>query len=76
MNKKESIKMGLDYTVQCEIEQLKIYTKELTNLNELGIYLAKQDTSRALKTLKLMLLAHEANYIRKDFDLAFVLLFS
>ena len=73
MNKKESIKMGLDYTVQCEIEQLKIYTKELTNLNELGIYLAKQDNSRALKTLKLMLLAHEANYIRKDFDLTFVL---
>ncbi len=65
--------MSLDYTTQCEIEQLKIYTKELTDLNELGIYLAKQDNSRALKTLKLMLLAHEANYIRKDFDLAFVL---
>ena len=44
-------------------------TKELKNLNGLGIYLSKQTDINALKTLKLMILSYETGRIDKKFDI-------
>lgn len=44
-------------------------TKDLKNLNELGIYLAKQTDIDALKSLKLLILASENSMLDKDFDI-------
>lgn len=44
-------------------------TKDLRNLNELGIYLAKQTDIDALKSLKLLILASENSMLDKDFDI-------
>ena len=44
-------------------------TKDLKNLNKLGIYLAKQTDIDALKSLKLLILASENSMLDKDFDI-------
>lgn len=44
-------------------------TKELKNLNGLGIYLSKQTDINALKTLKLIILSHETGRIDKRLDI-------
>lgn len=51
------------------IRILNDVTKDLDNLNELGIYLAKQIEPDAIKTLKLLVLASEDKKLDKPFDI-------
>ena len=44
-------------------------TKDLENLNELGIYLARETNVDALKSLKLIILASETKLLEKSFDI-------
>mgnify|MGYP003313488433 CR=1 FL=1 len=60
-----------DY-VKSSIAILNDTTKELNNLNQLGIYLSKQININALKTLKLIILASETNKLNKPFDINYV----
>ena len=55
--------------VKSGIAILNDTTKDLKNLNELGIYLAKQTDIDALKSLKLLILASENSMLDKDFDI-------
>ena len=55
--------------VESEISILNDTTKDLKNLNELGIYLAKQTDIDALKSLKLLILASENSLLDKEFDI-------
>lgn len=55
--------------VKSGIAILNNTTKDLKNLNELGIYLAKQTDIDALKSLKLLILASENSMLDKDFDI-------
>lgn len=55
--------------VESGIAILNDTTKDLKNLNELGIYLAKQTDIDALKSLKLLILASENSMLEKDFDI-------
>ena len=55
--------------VKSGIAILNDTTKDLKNLNELGIYLAKQTDIDALKSLKLLILAPENSMLDKDFDI-------
>jgi len=55
--------------VRSGIDILNDTTKDLKNLNELGIYLAKQTDIDALKSLKLLILASENSRLDKDFDI-------
>ena len=55
--------------VKSGIDILNDTTKDLKNLNELGIYLAKQTDINALKSLKLLILASENSMLEKDFDI-------
>lgn len=55
--------------VKSGIAILNDTTKDLKNLNELGIYLAKQTDVDALKTLKLLILASENSRLDKEFDI-------
>lgn len=55
--------------VRSGIDILKDTTKELENLNELGIYLAKQTDTNAIKSLKLLILATKTNLLNKEFDI-------
>lgn len=55
--------------VKSGIDILNDTTKDLKNLNELGIYLAKQTDINALKSLKLLILASENSMLDKDFDI-------
>ncbi len=55
--------------VKSGIEILNDTTKDLKNLNELGIYLAKQTNIDALKSLKLLILASENSMLNKDFNI-------
>lgn len=55
--------------VKSGIDILNYTTKNLKNLNELGIYLAKQTDVEALKALKLLILASENFKLDKDFDI-------
>lgn len=57
-----------DYT-RSGIAILNDVTKELSNLNELGIYLAKQTDVDALKSLKLLVLASESHKLKKTFGI-------
>lgn len=59
----------MNSVVKNRIEWLNISTKPLNNLDELGIYLSKQTNIEALKTLKLLILANEANYLEKPFNI-------
>lgn len=54
--------------VESGISILNDTTKDLKNLNELGIYLAKQTDIDALKSLKLLILASRCRMLDKDFD--------
>ncbi len=54
---------------QSGIRILNDVTKDLDNLNELGIYLAKQTDIDAIKTLKLLVLASEDKKLDKPFDI-------
>lgn len=55
--------------VESGISILNDTTKDLKNLNELGIYLAKQTDIDALKSLKLLILASENSLLDKEFDI-------
>lgn len=55
--------------VESGISILNDTTKDLKNLNELGIYLAKQTDIDALKSLKLLILASENSLFDKEFDI-------
>lgn len=55
--------------VKSGIAILNDTTKDLKNLNELGIYLAKQTDIDALKSLKLLILASENSMLDTDFDI-------
>lgn len=55
--------------VKSGIAILNDTTKDLKNLNELGIYLAKQTDIDALKSLKLLILASENSMLDKDFNI-------
>ena len=55
--------------VKSGIAILNDTTKDLKNLNELGIYLAKQTDIDALKSLKLLILASENSMLDKYFDI-------
>lgn len=55
--------------VESGIAILNDTTKDLKNLNELGIYLAKQTDIDALKSLKLLILASENSMLDKEFDI-------
>lgn len=55
--------------VKSGISILNDTTKDLKNLNELGIYLAKQTDIDALKSLKLLILASENSLLDKEFDI-------
>ena len=55
--------------VESSIAILNDKTKDLNNLNELGIYLANQYNPNALQTLKLIILAKENYRLDKDFDI-------
>lgn len=55
--------------VKSGIAILNDTTKDLKNLNELGIYLAKQTDIDAIKSLKLLILASENSMLDKDFDI-------
>ncbi len=49
-----------------------VLTKDLENLNELGIYLARGTNIDALKSLKLIVLASETKLLEKSFDINYV----
>lgn len=55
--------------VESGISILNDTTKDLKNLNKLGIYLAKQTDIDALKSLKLLILASENSLLDKEFDI-------
>lgn len=59
----------MNYYVKSGIAILNDTTKDLKNLNKLGIYLAKQTDIDALKSLKLLILASENSMLDKDFDI-------
>lgn len=58
--------------VESEIHILNDTTKDLENLNELGIYLARETNVDALKSLKLIVLASETKLLEKSFDINYV----
>lgn len=51
------------------IDTLNYVTKDLDNLDDLGIYLAKETDINALKILKFMILVGRCNYLKKDFNI-------
>lgn len=55
--------------VESGIHILNDTTKDLENLNELGIYLARGTNVDALKLLKLIVLASETKLLEKSFDI-------
>lgn len=55
--------------VESGIHILNDTTKDLENLNELGIYLARETNIDALKLLKLIVLASETKLLEKSFDI-------
>lgn len=55
--------------VESGIHILNDTTKDLENLNELGIYLARETNVDALKSLKLIVLASETKLLEKSFDI-------
>lgn len=55
--------------VESGIHILNDTTKDLENLNELGIYLARETNIDALKSLKLIVLASETKLLKKEFDI-------
>lgn len=55
--------------VESGIHILNDTTKDLENLNELGIYLARETNVDALKLLKLIVLASETKLLEKSFDI-------
>ena len=55
--------------VESGIHILNDTTKDLENLNELGIYLARETNVDALKSLKLMVLGSETKLLKKEFDI-------
>lgn|GEM_PF-1935996 len=55
--------------VESGIHILNDTTKDLENLNELGIYLARETNVDALKSLKLIVLASETKLLKKEFDI-------
>ena len=55
--------------VKSGIAILNDTTKNLKDLNELGIYLSKQTNIDALKSLKLLILASESSRLNKDLDI-------
>lgn len=59
----------MNWYVKSGIAILNDTTKDLKNLNELGIYLAKQTNIDALKSLKLLILASENSMLDKDFNI-------
>ncbi len=58
--------------VESGIHILNDTTKDLENLNELGIYLARGTNVDALKSLKLIVLASETKLLEKSFDINYV----
>lgn len=58
--------------VESGIHILNDTTKDLENLNELGIYLARGTNIDALKSLKLIVLASETKLLEKSFDINYV----
>lgn len=58
--------------VESGIYILNDTTKDLENLNELGIYLARETNVDALKSLKLIVLASETKLLEKSFDINYV----
>ena len=58
--------------VESGIHILNDTTKDLENLNELGIYLARETYVDALKSLKLIVLASETKLLEKSFDINYV----
>ena len=58
--------------VENGIHILNDTTKDLENLNELGIYLARETNVDALKSLKLIVLASETKLLEKSFDINYV----
>lgn len=57
-----------DYT-RMGLTAFKRNVEDLNNLNELGLYLAKETEPEAINTLKLMILANGAGYLAKKFDI-------
>lgn len=55
--------------IKSGIDILNDTTKDLKNLNELAIYLAKQTDINALKSLKLLILASKNSMLDKNFDI-------
>ncbi len=55
--------------VESGIHILNDTTRDLENLNELGIYLARETNVDALKLLKLIVLASETKLLEKSFDI-------
>ena len=51
------------------IDTLNYVTKDLDNLDDLGIYLAKETDINALKILKFIILVGRCNYLKKDFNI-------
>lgn len=58
--------------VESGIHILNDTTKDLENLDELGIYLARETNVDALKSLKLIVLASETKLLEKSFDINYV----
>lgn len=58
--------------VESGIHILNDTTKDLENLNELGIYLARETNVDALKSLKLIVLASETKLLEKSFNINYV----
>ena len=59
----------MNYYVRNGISILNDTTKNLNNLNELGIYLAKETNIDALKSLKLLILATDLNILEKKLNI-------
>lgn len=59
----------MNYYTKNGIDILNDTTKDLKNLDELGIYLAKQTNIDAIKSLKLLILAADNSRLDKDFDI-------
>lgn len=55
--------------VRSGVAILNDITKDLKNLNNLGIYLSRQTDINALKTLKLLILASQTKRLNKPFDI-------
>lgn len=51
------------------IDTLNYVTKDLDNLDDLGIYLDKETDINALKILKFIILVGRCNYLKKDFNI-------